>query len=135
MPAHKRRRRKRLPQPNILLAWCALTLYCDFIFFLSSLETPPLGIRLYFHTDKLAHGVEYAVLGVLLAWTFFITFRFRSWKALMTAAMVVGALIAVSDEWHQSYVPGRNARLGDLVADGVGLWAGMALWRRRRQNA
>ena len=84
MPAHKRRRRKRLPQPNILLAWCALTLYCDFIFFLSSLETPPLGIRLYFHTDKLAHGVEYAVLGVLLAWTFFITCIACRWATTLS---------------------------------------------------
>ena len=41
--------------------------------------------------------------------------------------LVVGALFAVSDEWHQSFVPHRDPSYGDLTADLAGLTLGYFL--------
>ncbi|MGQ9484121.1 MAG: VanZ family protein [Desulfosoma sp.] len=37
-----------------------------------------------------------------------------------------GILFALSDEWHQSWVPGRFCSVWDVVLDAIGLCAGMA---------
>jgi VanZ family protein len=48
---------------------------------------------------------------------------------------VAAAGIAALDEWHQQFVPGRSASLGDWVADVAGagiilLASGVLSWRR-----
>lgn len=83
--------------------------------------------------DKLAHVVEYGVLGLLLGRALERKDEALSWGKM--ALFALGAvLFAVSDEAHQSYVPGREADLADLGADAIGLGLGLALtrWRRRR---
>ena len=63
------------------------------------------------------------------------------------AALVVTAILvfAVSDEWHQSYVPGRVASLADLRLDAMGIALGIAsrswhcpplggLWKRESER-
>lgn len=39
--------------------------------------------------------------------------------------IAVGLLYALSDEWHQMYVPGRSPDLADWLADAVGLLTGI----------
>ena len=52
-------------------------------------------------------------------------------------ALILGVplLYGIVDEWHQSFVPGRDASLRDVVADAVGAAVGIAahvaLTRRR----
>jgi hypothetical protein len=43
------------------------------------------------------------------------------------AAMVLCAIFAITDEWHQAWVPGRVPALEDLIADGAGILIGVAL--------
>ena len=58
------------------------------------------------------------------------------------AALVITAcsIFAVSDEWHQRFVPGRTAALDDWIADllgaatAAGLLAGVASVVRRRER-
>lgn len=50
-------------------------------------------------------------------------------------AFYVAVLYAVSDEWHQSFVPTRDARVVDVFIDAAGAAAALLLWRffeRRR---
>jgi VanZ family protein len=81
--------------------------------------------------DKIAHLVLYGVLGATLAWGHHSSGRRISHVLLVLAGLLYG----VSDEWHQSFVPGRNPSAGDLAADGVGTLVGysasIALLRRR----
>ena len=74
--------------------------------------------------DYYAHGAAYAVLGFLLTRAL----AGGRWAAmtlrLALLATVLATLYGVSDEFHQSFIPGRTATLGDLVADGVGALAG-----------
>ncbi len=46
-------------------------------------------------------------------------------RVILTAAICL--LFAVLDEWHQSFVPGRVAALGDVMADAGGITLGIAL--------
>ncbi len=62
---------------------------------------------------------------------------------LRDAAIAFGltVLFAISDEWHQSFVPDRSGRLDDVVTDPIGAlvglavaWAVLALAAARRER-
>lgn len=74
---------------------------------------------------KLAHTAEYAILGALL-----VRALGRPWPAV-----VLGALYAVSDEVHQSFVRGRHGAWYDVLIDTAGVTIGMLLWQRTRRRA
>ncbi len=81
-----------------------------------------------------AHFTEYAILASLL-WR---ALRPAMSKALLWAyglSLVVAAVYSASDEFHQSFVPGRDASVGDFGFDVAGAGLALALiflWRRRR---
>ncbi|MEM1007493.1 MAG: VanZ family protein [Myxococcota bacterium] len=100
--------------------------YAMLIFLLSAQAKLPSTLFVVTNIDKLYHALAYAIFAVLAA-RFFAHFQARkSWTFLMTWA--VTALYGVSDEWHQSFVPGRDASLGDWVADLCGGLVGASLW-------
>ena len=77
---------------------------------------------------KGGHVSEYAVL----AWLLWRARRQpvkddpRPWRWSEAAfAIVVAALFAASDEIHQSFVPGREARIGDVCIDTAGAALGL----------
>ena len=81
----------------------------------------------------MAHFSEYAILGLLLKLVF-LSFDIRNFA--MPA--VSGILYALTDEWHQSFSPGRVCDLLDVLVDGCGILFGILiysfikyLWRRR----
>jgi VanZ family protein len=76
---------------------------------------------------KGAHMVEYAILVALL------------WQALgcrrAGTAWIVAVVYAASDEFHQTFVPGRNGTPVDVMVDAVGATAAaIALWCRFRRQ-
>jgi len=73
---------------------------------------------------KFAHTFEYAVLGALLV------------RALGRPgpAFLLGAVYAASDEFHQTFVPGRHGSPVDVAIDAVGIAIGIVLWRRTGQR-
>jgi VanZ family protein len=100
-----------------VLAWAAV------IFALSSV--PDLGTGLGgwdLALRKIAHAAEYALLGALLVRA---TNRSGS-------AFALGALYAISDEIHQSFVPGRMGSPVDVAIDAVGVGVGILLWQSVR---
>ncbi len=116
---------------NRLRAWGPAAAWAGLLFTLSALpELPSAGSIPY--GDKLAHLLAYAVFGALLAFG-----RRRAERPVAHLLLLaIGALYAVSDEWHQSYVPGRVPDVADWLADLVGLIAGYTLavtvWSSRR---
>jgi VanZ family protein len=118
-----------------LSLWGPPAIYALAIFLLSSLSTPPSPPQHV--TDKHGHALAYAGLALVLV-------RALSggrWSGLTAVSSLQAAVAAIaygaSDEWHQSFVPGRHADLWDLAADAVGaalalgvLGAG-AWWSRR----
>jgi VanZ family protein len=107
--------------------WSAVVLWMGAIFALSATPSiaTPLEPLYDFTFKKVAHVTVYAILTVLLfrALRFHITHKGR---ALLTAALVA-VLYAFSDEWHQTFVPGREGTLRDVGIDAIGA-VGMSMW-------
>jgi VanZ family protein len=80
---------------------------------------------------KLAHVAEYLVLTLLLLRAL----RRSGIAAALPIALVAALLYAISDEWHQSFVPWRTATPRDVAIDaaGIGLAALAATRTRLRQ--
>jgi VanZ family protein len=106
--------------------WAPPVLYAALIFFLSSqssFDMLPAGL---WDFDKVIHAVEYAVLALLL---------FRATRSPWIA-FAATALYGITDELHQSFVPGRNASAYDALADALGATVACAAgtWARRRAD-
>src|SRR5215217_1496216 len=108
-----------------LAAWMGL------IFFPSRSHLPqPLGPDL---TAVAGHVAVYALLAALLWWGLAIRPFTPGWRLGLSFAIAVA--YGLSDEWHQSFVPGRMASVIDLVTDGCGALLGLAgvtLWTLAR---
>ena len=72
---------------------------------------------------KLAHFSIYALVGVWIM-SFMSTFNIRLYKKWIIS-MLVGALYAASDEFHQSFVPGRGPSIIDVGLDSLGVFTGI----------
>ena len=69
---------------------------------------------------KLAHFLEFAVLGVLLYWNAVDFFK----KNALTVSCTIAVLCGILDEVHQYFVSDRAFRLLDIMVDGAGGIAG-----------
>ena len=108
--------------------WAPPVLYMVVIFVLSSLEQPPLPMPEFewLTIDKLYHFIEYAILGALVARALVKTKpAILPSRWVWYVAAVFSILYGASDEWHQTFVPGRFATLADWVADVLGSIAGV----------
>jgi len=107
-----------------------LLAYCGLIFFLSSqskLIDTPLDFP---NKDKLIHATAYAIMAYA-AWA---AFRHHIERRLLLAFMSVlfASIYGVSDEFHQSFVVGRDADVWDWLADSIGaVIMAVVLYRRR----
>jgi len=100
--------------------------YAAIIFALSSQSDPlPFLPPEIFLQDKLLHAAEYAVLGGLLVRALHLA-GLRPSVALVVAVVVASAFGA-TDEFHQSFVPGRNSDVADWLADTLGATIGAVL--------
>ena len=101
---------------SFLTLWGPFLAALAFIFWLSSMSTVPGTDHVW---DKFLHAVGYAGLGTLAMRAFHGGFtRPRPGPTLYAGLAVI--LWAISDEFHQSFVPGRDSSALDVVADAVG---------------
>lgn len=77
---------------------------------------------------KLAHFSEYLGLTLLWAWAL----RPFSDRAVPIAA-AISLLYAVSDEFHQTFVPTRTGTPRDILIDAIGVAVALALLRYHRR--
>ena len=104
------------------LAWMGL------IFALSSRRTIPQPFGLASELTSIAgHFTVYAVLAILLWWA--IDPLDGSPRCRFALALAGAVAYGLSDEWHQSFVPGRDASLFDIVVDGIGACCGLGVTR------
>jgi VanZ family protein len=114
-----------LKSKRFLLFWLPVLVWAGLIFWLSSLSvTPePEAVRGFPGWSQEAHFTLYLVLGALLCRAIAIP----SPAMGISVPMVIGGLYAISDEFHQYFVPGRQADILDLAVDCAGLVAGILL--------
>jgi VanZ family protein len=104
-----------------LTTWAPAVLWAALIFALSSV--PDLGTDLGFWDTmlrKLAHVVEYAVLGALV------------YRAAGSApvSILLSSAYAATDEVHQAFVAGRHGSPLDWLIDTAGVALGVAVAAR-----
>lgn len=90
-----------------------------FIFFLSSRSTAGIGYSSIdrFLILKSFHLIEYAILAML------VYFAIRK----TNTSVYISYLYAVTDEIHQSFVPGRTPKFSDTLIDLLGIFIGLAI--------
>lgn len=76
--------------------------------------------------DKVLHAAAYAVLGLTWCWALASPAR-PVWRTALLA-FAVALSWGLSDEYHQSHVPGRVASWGDVAADAVGAALACGVW-------
>ena len=72
--------------------------------------------------DLFLHFIEYLILGFLLFQS--ITKDGFSINPIY-GSILIGISFAISDEFHQSFVPGRHMSMFDIISDSVGLVSGI----------
>lgn len=79
-----------------------------------------------------AHAPFFAVLGGLLVASLARRSdgRLLPDRASLLGAIVLAALYGLADEWHQSFVPGRDSSAADVGKDAAGAVLGVGLARR-----
>jgi VanZ family protein len=118
-------RKSDVSQSTALRAIAPLALMAS-IFYLSSRES--VGPELPAFTRVIAHFTEYALLATLWSWALYPAVGSRSFAV----AAAISFAFALSDEFHQSFVPGRDADPFDLLVDGLGIAVAIWLLRARR---
>jgi VanZ family protein len=110
-----------MPLSRLAFLWLPVVAWAALIFALSSI--PDLGTGLGgwdLALRKAAHFAEYAILGALLARALYNTMAAWAW-----VAWLAGAVYALSDEFHQHFVPGRQGSAVDVAIDAVGVAIGV----------
>ena len=108
-----------------LSLWFPVVVYMAAIFYVSSLQHPPVPANI---PDVRLHAVAYFGLMVVVTRAV----AHGTWAGVTLLRLGIAWLITVmygaSDEWHQAYVPLRTAELRDVIADAIGaLAAGISL--------
>lgn len=143
---------------SIVVNWALVILWMILIFsfstepFSSEKSTPflaalladllPHGLARHMETivyliRKLSHWSEYFILGILLMRALKAQIPRQPALRRMLWSILLATLYAVTDEYHQTLVPGRSANLLDVVIDSFGALCG-TLWchlRNRSDNS
>ena len=109
---------------SIVSLWLPLVTWMGAIFILSAQPDLPHATSgwLDLLISSAAHLFLFAVLAIL--WARALGQGRRSWLI----AAVLTLLYALSDEFHQRFVPGRHADPWDLAFDALGAVLGLAAW-------
>jgi len=100
--------------------WVPVILWAALIFYLSSLPDLKTDLKYDFFLRKIAHMLEYLILTFLL---------FRAIKGsfdltelfLFIYPASLALFYAVSDEFHQLFVRGRDGSIMDVLIDAAGI--------------
>jgi len=93
------------------------------IFFASSQSDPQLPDQV---SDKTAHGVAYATLATAATRAFAGGLPAVVGPGVAASAWLLSVGYGVTDEFHQSFTPGRTPDVADVYADAIGACLGVA---------
>ena len=112
---------------RLLLLWLPVVLWAGLIFYLSSIPYLRITQAWWDHlARKAAHMAVYGVLARLLARALSES-SLWSWRKIFIWSLLLTGLYACSDEYHQSFVPGRGPSAVDVAIDTAGAWLAMGI--------
>lgn len=98
------------------------------IFFLSHQQGDTIDLSVLPGIDKVAHLLIYGTLAATVIVAHKPVLRSGSSLRVVLNTLVVCLLYGLSDEFHQSFIPGRYVSAGDVVADVIGAVLVCGLW-------
>lgn len=102
---------------KFIILWLPVIVWAGLIFYLSSIPDLKTSLETFWDIilRKIAHIIEYSILFLLLA---------RAMEKPLIWPIILSILYAVADEFHQSFIPGRQMALLDICFDSVGILLG-----------
>ena len=104
---------------KFLKYWLPILLWAGIIFWLSSIPDLESGLKQDFILRKIAHILEFAIL------TFLFFRALKQEKISLSKALIFSIIFslfyALSDEYHQTFVLGRQGTLKDVGIDSIGI--------------
>lgn len=128
---------------GLVIGWMALIFWFSGASFSAANTAPMLGpflVRLFPQITpeqidlvhlvirKFGHWSEYFVLAVLILRAMLASSSTVSFLRQASYAVLASSLFALTDEWHQSFVPSREASHVDVMIDTFGAICGAASW-------
>lgn len=98
------------------------------IFFLSHQTGDQLSLPAIPGIDKLGHMVVYGILAGTILFAFSENQKSTKPPSVMVLTVIFCILYGITDEIHQSFIPGRFVSIYDVFADGAGASVACALW-------
>jgi VanZ family protein len=120
-------KRTRALRILVLLAWMGLITYWSSQGSLP-IDTPDVANVLHNFQHRLAHVLAFGLMGLLGRWAF------DGWPRAAFLAVLAVALFGVTDEFHQSFVPGRRAAIDDWALDTASAALAVYVFARLRQT-
>lgn len=105
---------------RFLKFWLPVIIWASLIFYLSSIPDLRTVLEYDLILRKMAHCVEYFILTFLLYRALKSSFHIRVLQ-LFIYPTILSFFYAISDEFHQSFVPGRSASIKDVLIDSAGI--------------
>jgi len=104
------------------------------IFFLSNQRGDTIDLGGLPGLDKVAHVTIYAALAATVIFAYRQPYKKKFPLQVCCTAIVVCLLYGISDEFHQSFVPGRFVSGADVLADVIGAALASAFWLAREKR-
>lgn len=82
------------------------------------------------NVDKLLHSLVYAVLAYSALIAVSPAIRIRNVKTVGILVVMFCLVYGVTDEYHQSFIPGRSSSIWDMLADTLGAGLAVISWFR-----
>ena len=105
---------------NLILYWMPPLVWLGIIWSLSSLPASNMPEQPFDLFDKVAHFGVFGFLGFLVFRAGLFALEMRMRRAMIFAFLSC-SFYALLDEYHQTYIPGRQADLSDILADVLGI--------------
>jgi VanZ family protein len=111
---------------KFIVFWLPVLVWAGFIFWLSSIPDLKSGIEQDFIFRKIAHILEFAILCFLLIRA--LVKEKISFVKTLILAVIIAFLYSISDEYHQTFIQGRQGSFKDVGIDSIGIFLMAILW-------
>ncbi len=104
-------------------------IYTIAIFYVSNQPQAPFDVNIFWSFDKVLHLFAYFIYYICCI--FFINALSKKYTKLKPEkySLIISMVFAISDEFHQYFIPGRSAEIGDILADFTGIFLAFLLCR------
>ena len=90
----------------------------------SSIPSSSIPGSLVFGFDKIIHFIEYVIWGILG-----VRSNYKIFNSVNIFVLLFGLIFCVLDELYQSTIPGRDSSIYDVIADFIGIFSSLLLYK------